>query len=135
MTAEARRGLAREYLALLRRIGPQAARVTDKAPFNHIRLGLIHLLRVPELFRRLAQPARFAQRTEIDPIGPGIARRVRGSWRGVCRAAALLEVTPAATRAGIISAGSFGRRRSGGAHLASSEDENIFNAIRHTLML
>src|SRR5580704_4952844 len=44
----------------------QAARVTDKAPFNHIRLGLIHLLRVPELFRRLAQPARFAQWTEID---------------------------------------------------------------------
>jgi hypothetical protein len=47
-------------------MGPQAARVTDKAPFNHIRLGLIHLLRVPELFRRLAQPARFAQWTEID---------------------------------------------------------------------
>jgi hypothetical protein len=44
LTAEAGHGLAREYLALLRRIGPQAARVTDKAPFNHIRLGLIHLL-------------------------------------------------------------------------------------------
>ena len=36
--------LAREYIALLRRIGPQAARVTDKAPFNFHRLGLIHLL-------------------------------------------------------------------------------------------
>jgi len=44
LAAEAGHGLAREYLALLRRIGPQAARVTDKAPFNHIRLGLIHLL-------------------------------------------------------------------------------------------
>jgi hypothetical protein len=76
---------------------------------------------MPELFRRLAQPAHFAQWTEIDPIGPGIARRVRGSWRGVCRAAALLEVTPAATRAGIIAAGSFGRRRSGGARHTSSE--------------
>ena len=47
LTAEAGHGLAREYLDLLRRIGPQAARVTDKAPFNHIRLGLIHLL-LPE---------------------------------------------------------------------------------------
>jgi hypothetical protein len=36
--------VSREYLALLRRIGPHAARVTDKAPFNHIRLGLVHLL-------------------------------------------------------------------------------------------
>jgi hypothetical protein len=44
LTAEAGRDLSREYLALLRRIGPQAARVTDKAPFNHVRLGLIHLL-------------------------------------------------------------------------------------------
>jgi hypothetical protein len=76
---------------------------------------------MPELFRRLAQPAHFAQWTEIDPIGPGIARRVRGSWRGVCRAAALLEVTPAATRAGIIAAGSFGRHRSGAVRHASSE--------------
>jgi hypothetical protein len=44
LTAEAGQSLAREYLGLLRRIGPQAARVTDKAPFNHIRLGLVHLL-------------------------------------------------------------------------------------------
>jgi hypothetical protein len=44
LTAEAGRGLAREYLALLRRISPQAPRATDKAPFNHLRLGLIHLL-------------------------------------------------------------------------------------------
>lgn len=78
--------MAREYLALLRRIGPQATRVTDKAPFNHIRLGLIHLLRVPELFRRLAQPARFAQWTEIDPIGPGICEAgSRQLARGVPR--------------------------------------------------
>jgi Sulfotransferase family len=44
LSAEAGHGLAREYLALLCRIGPQAARVTDKAPFNHLRLGLVHLL-------------------------------------------------------------------------------------------
>ena len=47
MSAEAGHGLSREYLALLRRIGPHAARVTDKAPFNHPRLGLVHLL-LPE---------------------------------------------------------------------------------------
>jgi len=90
---------------------------------------------LPERFRRLAQLARFAQWTKVQPIGPGTARRARGSCRGVRRAAALLELATAAARAGIIAAGSFGRRRSGGAHLASSEDENIFNAIRHTLML
>jgi tetratricopeptide (TPR) repeat protein len=44
LTPEAARDLSREYLAVLRRIGPQAARVTDKAPFNFHRLGLIHLL-------------------------------------------------------------------------------------------
>jgi tetratricopeptide (TPR) repeat protein len=36
--------LAGEYLALLRRIGPGAARITDKLPFNVLCLGLIHLL-------------------------------------------------------------------------------------------
>ncbi|HLG88963.1 MAG TPA: sulfotransferase [Alphaproteobacteria bacterium] len=35
--------LAEEYLALLRRIDPDAARITDKMPFNFIWLGLIHL--------------------------------------------------------------------------------------------
>ncbi len=36
--------LAGEYLARLRRIGPEAARVTDKLPFNVLCVGLIHLL-------------------------------------------------------------------------------------------
>jgi tetratricopeptide (TPR) repeat protein len=44
LTPEAAHDLSRDYLALLRRIGPQASRVTDKAPFNFHRLGLIHLL-------------------------------------------------------------------------------------------
>jgi tetratricopeptide (TPR) repeat protein len=44
LTPESARNLSREYLSLLRRIGPTAARVTDKAPFNFHRLGLIHLL-------------------------------------------------------------------------------------------
>jgi tetratricopeptide (TPR) repeat protein len=34
---------AADYLALLRGIGPRAARVTDKMPFNFIWAGLIHL--------------------------------------------------------------------------------------------
>ena len=34
---------AAQYLALLRAIGPQAARVTDKMPFNFLWAGLIHL--------------------------------------------------------------------------------------------
>lgn len=44
LTPEAGRGLAAEYLALLRQIGPSAARVTDKQPFNFQQLGLIHLV-------------------------------------------------------------------------------------------
>jgi hypothetical protein len=34
LTAESARDLAREYLAMLHRIGPSASRVTDKVPFN-----------------------------------------------------------------------------------------------------
>ncbi len=34
---------ARDYLAVLRRVGAQAARVTDKMPFNFLWAGLIHL--------------------------------------------------------------------------------------------
>ena len=41
-TPEMTRRLADGYLAMLRAIGPRAARVTDKAPFNFPLLGLIH---------------------------------------------------------------------------------------------
>jgi tetratricopeptide (TPR) repeat protein len=41
-TAEATRRLADDYLATLRRFGPGAKRVTDKALDNFLRLGLIH---------------------------------------------------------------------------------------------
>jgi len=44
LTAESARDLAREYLAMLHRIGPSASLVTDKVPFNLFHLGLIHLL-------------------------------------------------------------------------------------------
>ena len=48
LTPKAGRGLAAEYLSLLRRIGPSAIRVTDKQPFNFQQLGLVHLL-LPKL--------------------------------------------------------------------------------------
>jgi tetratricopeptide (TPR) repeat protein len=38
------RAMAADYLALLRGVGPDAARVTDKLPFNVLCLGLVHLL-------------------------------------------------------------------------------------------
>jgi Sulfotransferase family/Tetratricopeptide repeat len=41
-TAEATRGIADDYLATLRALGPGAKKVTDKAPGNFVRLGLIH---------------------------------------------------------------------------------------------
>jgi tetratricopeptide (TPR) repeat protein len=43
-TPESARALATAYLGVLRRIGGAASRVTDKMPFNFMRLGLIHLL-------------------------------------------------------------------------------------------
>jgi tetratricopeptide (TPR) repeat protein len=44
LSAEAAHDLSGEYLALLRRIGPTAVRITDKQPFNLLFLGIIHLL-------------------------------------------------------------------------------------------
>jgi len=42
LTQDTARSAAAAYLALLRRIGPSAVRVTDKLPFNFRWLGLIH---------------------------------------------------------------------------------------------
>jgi tetratricopeptide (TPR) repeat protein len=44
LTEESACALSGEYLALLRRIAPRAARVTDKQPFNLLWLGVIRLL-------------------------------------------------------------------------------------------
>jgi tetratricopeptide (TPR) repeat protein len=44
LTPEMACGLAQQYLGLLRRDAPGAARVTDKLPFNVLHLGLIHAL-------------------------------------------------------------------------------------------
>jgi hypothetical protein len=43
-TPDAARALTTAYLTLLRKIGPSATRVTDKLPFNYLRLGLIRVL-------------------------------------------------------------------------------------------
>ena len=56
--AEAASRLGADYLALLRRIGPDAARVTDKNPFNFLHLGAI----------RLALPGSRAIHCRRDPI-------------------------------------------------------------------
>jgi tetratricopeptide (TPR) repeat protein len=42
--AESADALRRDYLRLLRTIGPDASRVTDKMPFNFLWIGLVHLL-------------------------------------------------------------------------------------------
>jgi tetratricopeptide (TPR) repeat protein len=42
--AEAADRLRADYLALLRSIGPDALRVTDKMPFNYLWIGVVHLL-------------------------------------------------------------------------------------------
>jgi tetratricopeptide (TPR) repeat protein len=44
LSPEAAHDLSRDYLGLLRGIGPHASRVTDKDLSNFLRLGLIHLL-------------------------------------------------------------------------------------------
>ena len=44
LSPTAGRDLATDYVSLLRRFGPTAARVTDKQTFNFQQLGLIHLL-------------------------------------------------------------------------------------------
>jgi tetratricopeptide (TPR) repeat protein len=51
-------GLGPDYLALLRQIGPDAARVTDKNPFNFLHLGAI----------RLALPGARVIHCRRDPI-------------------------------------------------------------------
>ena len=42
--AEALQGFARDHLACLRRLAPDAQRITDKMPHNFLRVGLIRLL-------------------------------------------------------------------------------------------
>ena len=71
--------------------------------------------RLSEPFDRLAQLAGFAQRAEVEPIGLHVGTRTGRHCTSLYSAAALLEFAPAAARAGIVAAGSFGRRRSGAA--------------------
>ena len=58
LTAGGGARLAAGIFALLCRIGPPAARVTDKAPFDHIRLGLFRLLLPDTRIIRCRPPCR-----------------------------------------------------------------------------
>jgi Flp pilus assembly protein TadD len=83
---------AAEYLGALRAIGPKAARVTDKMPFNFLWAGLIHLAfpratiiaAAPRSTRRCHPPDPF-------PPGPGVSDRR-------CRTCRLFPELPAADR-------------------------------------
>ena len=85
--------------------------------------------RVAQPFRRLAQLARFAQWTEAQPIGPDAARRAGAGRSRAPRAAALLELAPAAAWATIVAASSGAWRRSAAAdHQPSGWVSNTYPA-------
>jgi tetratricopeptide (TPR) repeat protein len=99
---------AADYLGLLREIGPQAARVTDKMPFNFLWVGLIHLAlpRATIIHCRRA-PIDTALSIHQTYFHPGLAfptggdelvayfrsyRRVTDHWRRVLPADRFIEV-------------------------------------------
>jgi tetratricopeptide (TPR) repeat protein len=101
-------GFAAGYLALLRRIGPQAARVTDKNPFNFLWIGLIHLA-LPQarfihcrrdpidtclsvFFTRFATPQPFAYDRGDLVFYYRQYQRLMAHWRTVLPPDRLLEV-------------------------------------------
>jgi len=101
-------GLAADYLALLRRIAPEAARVTDKNPFNFLWIGLIHLA-LPRarfihcrrdpidtclsiFFTRFATPQPFAYDRGDLVFYYREYERLMAHWRGVLPPDRLLEI-------------------------------------------
>ena len=105
---EAAHGVADTYLRLLREIGPSAARVTDKLPFNFRRLGLIHLLlpgaRIIHCRRHTVIPACRSIRSCFGPKMDFVGSkgdlaffyrqyaRLTDHWRAVLPADRFLEV-------------------------------------------
>ncbi len=99
---------ARDYLALLARIAPDAARVTDKNPFNFLTIGLvqaalpqarfIHCRRDPVdtclsiFFTRFATPQHFAYHRDDLVFFYRQYRRLMRHWRALLPADRLLEV-------------------------------------------
>jgi tetratricopeptide (TPR) repeat protein len=101
-------GLATDYLTLLRRIGPEAARVTDKNPFNFLWVGLIHLA-LPQAriihcrrdpidtclsiyFTRFASPQPFAYDRGDLAFYYRQYERLMAHWRAVLPSDRLLEI-------------------------------------------
>ena len=100
--------MARDYLALLRRLAPDAARVTDKHPFNFLRIGSIHLAlpgarfihcrRDPIdtclsiYFTRFAAPQPFAYDRGNLAFYYRQYERLMAHWRKVLPADRLLEI-------------------------------------------
>jgi len=108
LSPEAGRALALEYLSLLRRIAPSAARVTDKLPFNVLCLGVIHLL-LPQAriiqcrrhpvdtclslyFTHFQQALPFASSRRALVAAYRQYARLMDHWRAVLPAERLLEV-------------------------------------------
>lgn len=102
------RSLADDYLALLRRVSPDAARVTDKMPFNFLWVGLIRLVfpnaaiihcrRDPVdtclsiYFTRFATRQDFAYDRDDLVCYYRQYQRVMDHWRGLLGAYGLLDV-------------------------------------------
>jgi tetratricopeptide (TPR) repeat protein len=99
---------AAEYLAVLRTIGPAAARVTDKMPFNFLCAGLIHLAfpraTIIHCRRAVIDTALSIHQTHFNPRvafptgGPGLVAYFRGyqrltrHWRAVLPAERFIEL-------------------------------------------
>jgi hypothetical protein len=100
--------LATDYLALLRRAGPDAARVTDKNPFNFLHMGLVHAA-LPQarfihcrrnpidtclsiFFTRFATPQPFAYSRDDLVFYFRQYERLMAHWRAVLPPERFLEV-------------------------------------------
>ncbi len=99
---------AADYLAVLRVIGPGAARITDKMPFNFLWAGLIHLAfpaaTIIHCKRAAIDTALSIHQTHFNPRlafptgGPELVayfrsyRRLAAHWRRVLPAATFIEV-------------------------------------------
>ncbi len=108
LSPQAGRSMACEYLSLLRRIAPSAARVTDKLPFNVLCVGLIHLLlpkaRIIQCRRHPADTCLSMYFTHFQQALPFVSDRgalvaaykqyagLMDHWRAVLPAERLIEV-------------------------------------------
>jgi len=107
-TAEKAPSIARDYLQVLRTMAPSASRVTDKNPFNFLRIGYIHLA-LPQArfihcrrdpidtclsiyFTRFAVPQPFAYDRSDLVFYYRQYQRMMAHWRSVMPRDRLLEI-------------------------------------------